>query len=81
VPGAVEYEVLVKSSDGGRETQIVRGRSASFPDIEPGLHGTVLVDAVSAAGTRGANARTRFSRAPVSTSKRTPPRKRKHRHR
>jgi hypothetical protein len=81
VPGAVEYEVLVRSSDGGREMQVVRGRSASFPEMEPGLHGTVLVDGVSAAGTPGTKTRTRFGQAPIASPTRTPPRRGKHHHR
>jgi hypothetical protein len=61
VPGTASYEVLVKSSDGGRTMQIVRGHRATVVGIEPGLHGTVLVDAVAADGSRSANARQAFA--------------------
>jgi hypothetical protein len=61
VPGAASYEVLVKSSDGGRTMQIVRGHRAAVVGIEPGLHGTVLVYAVAADGSRGASARQAFA--------------------
>jgi hypothetical protein len=81
VAGAVAYEVLVRSSDGGREMQIVRGHKASFVTIEPGLHGTVVVDGVSASSLRSAPARQRFNRAPVAPRRRPltkPKRKRGH---
>jgi hypothetical protein len=72
VSGATEYEVTVRGSDGGREMQIVRGRSASIVGIEPGVHGAVTVDAVSADGLRGAAARQRFKaiRTPRAKGKR-----------
>jgi hypothetical protein len=61
VPGAFSYEVLVKSSDGGRTMQIVRGHRATVVGVEPGLHGTVLVYAVAADGSRSAKARQAFA--------------------
>jgi hypothetical protein len=70
VPGTASYEVLVKSSDGGRTMQIVRGHRATVVGVEPGLHGTVLVDAVAADGSRSADARQAF--AAVRTSYPTP---------
>jgi hypothetical protein len=76
VPGAASYEVLVKSSDGGRTMQIVRGHRATVVGVEPGLHGMVLVDAVAADGSRSTNARQTF--AAVRTS---PPAPRRHHHR
>jgi hypothetical protein len=77
VPGASEYEVVVASSDGGRTMQIVRGHSATVVGIEPGLHGTVLVNAIAANGLRGARARHTF-RAAGTTAPPTP-RRRHHR--
>jgi hypothetical protein len=62
--------VLIKSSDGGRTMQIVRGHRATVVGVEPGLHGTVLVDAVAADGSRSADARQGF--AAVRTSYPTP---------
>jgi hypothetical protein len=53
--------VLVKSSDGGRTMQIVRGHRATVVGVEPGLHGTVLVYAVAADGSRSAKARQAFA--------------------
>jgi hypothetical protein len=76
VPGTASYEVLVKSSDGGRTMQIVRDHRATVVGIEPGLRGTVLVDGVAADGSRSANARQAF--AAVRTSQPAP---RRHHHR
>jgi hypothetical protein len=73
VPDTTSYEVLIKSSDGGRTMQIVRGHRATVIGVEPGLHGTVLVDAVASDGSRSANARQAF--AAVRTSY---PRPRRH---
>jgi hypothetical protein len=75
VPRTVSYEVLVKSSDGGQTMQIVRGHSATVVGVEPGLRGTVLIGAVAADGSRGADARQQFSA--VRTSQ--PPRRHHHR--
>jgi hypothetical protein len=60
VPRTASYEVLVKSSDGGRTMQIVRGHRATVIGVEPGLRGAVLINAVAADGSRGATARQRF---------------------
>jgi hypothetical protein len=56
--------------------QIVRGHRATVIGVEPGLHGTVLVNAVAADGSRGAAARQPF--AAVRTSQ-PPPRRHHHR--
>jgi hypothetical protein len=77
VPGSASYEVLVKSSDGGRTMQIVRGRRATVVGVEPGLHGTVLVYAVAADGSRSANARQAFAAVPT---RRPAPRRHRHPH-
>jgi hypothetical protein len=52
--------------------QIVRSHRATVVGVEPGLHGTVLVDAVAADGSRSANAREAF--AAVRTRQPAPPR-------
>jgi hypothetical protein len=56
--------------------QIVRGHRAMVVGVEPGLHGTVLVAAVAADGSRSANARQAY--AAVRTSQPAP---RRHHHR
>ena len=65
VAGAAIYEVLVQPVDGGREAAIVRGHRARVVGIEPGLRGTVLVNAVTFEGLRGTKGAGTFTKAPV----------------
>jgi hypothetical protein len=83
VPGAAAYEVMVRPVDGGQEMTRVRANHARIADIEPGLRGKVLVDAVSTAGLRGAIAAHRFARAPIPRPTRPKlkrPKRTRHRH-
>ena len=79
VAGATSYEVFLQAADGGRETAIVHDHHARIIDIEPGLRGKILVNAVTVEGRRGSTTTQRFTRAPIAPPKRPKPHKHKQR--